>query len=330
MNMSDDYEVLSVDQLLAELEISGYAAHPELIRALLDRAPEVVPGLLELLAADPDEGWPDDDPRWYRDAHAGLLLCALRETAALPIFARLLRAQERDGLSEWYGIALPWYYGPLAVSTLVGLAQDTGAPDNARFAALDMLSFIGVHHPDQGEPIAEALRALLPPFDKQGQPVLTPEEREDPPTLWTWVANGLMNLRDAASRPQVEALFEAGAIYGYVFGGLKDYLAVFKPDAPPPLYAQYSYDILKEYETLYQQSQAEAAQLKDTDVLPEAAQDLPQALEKRAVGEAERPARAQAEPAPVRLAGEPVKVGRNDPCLCGSGKKYKKCCGRRQ
>ena len=23
-----------------------------------------------------------------------------------------------------------------------------------------------------------------------------------------------------------------------------------------------------------------------------------------------------------------VKVGRNEPCLCGSGKKYKKCCGR--
>jgi uncharacterized protein YecA (UPF0149 family) len=24
---------------------------------------------------------------------------------------------------------------------------------------------------------------------------------------------------------------------------------------------------------------------------------------------------------------EHVKVGRNDPCPCGSGKKYKKCCG---
>ena len=23
-----------------------------------------------------------------------------------------------------------------------------------------------------------------------------------------------------------------------------------------------------------------------------------------------------------------AKVGRNDPCPCGSGKKYKKCCGR--
>ena len=26
--------------------------------------------------------------------------------------------------------------------------------------------------------------------------------------------------------------------------------------------------------------------------------------------------------------GSPMKVGRNDPCPCGSGKKYKKCCGR--
>jgi preprotein translocase subunit SecA len=30
--------------------------------------------------------------------------------------------------------------------------------------------------------------------------------------------------------------------------------------------------------------------------------------------------------APVRNDGP--KVGRNDPCPCGSGKKYKKCCGQ--
>lgn len=27
------------------------------------------------------------------------------------------------------------------------------------------------------------------------------------------------------------------------------------------------------------------------------------------------------------VAPDAAKVGRNDPCLCGSGKKYKKCCG---
>jgi len=31
-------------------------------------------------------------------------------------------------------------------------------------------------------------------------------------------------------------------------------------------------------------------------------------------------------PQKTRIAGE--KVGRNDPCPCGSGKKYKKCCGQ--
>ena len=36
-------------------------------------------------------------------------------------------------------------------------------------------------------------------------------------------------------------------------------------------------------------------------------------------------AEAQAKAKPVRTG---PKVGRNDPCPCGSGKKYKKCCGR--
>lgn len=31
---------------------------------------------------------------------------------------------------------------------------------------------------------------------------------------------------------------------------------------------------------------------------------------------------------PVRFIIENRKVGRNDPCPCGSGKKYKQCCGR--
>ena len=32
--------------------------------------------------------------------------------------------------------------------------------------------------------------------------------------------------------------------------------------------------------------------------------------------------------AEIQAATKPKKVGRNDPCPCGSGKKYKKCCGR--
>jgi len=31
---------------------------------------------------------------------------------------------------------------------------------------------------------------------------------------------------------------------------------------------------------------------------------------------------------PLTVAREGPKIGRNEPCPCGSGKKYKKCCGR--
>ena len=35
-----------------------------------------------------------------------------------------------------------------------------------------------------------------------------------------------------------------------------------------------------------------------------------------------------AEPGMIEVVRSEMKTGRNDPCPCGSGKKYKKCCGR--
>ena len=47
---------------------------------------------------------------------------------------------------------------------------------------------------------------------------------------------------------------------------------------------------------------------------------------------ADRPAAAQQDPQQMGKKVKPIvaeqKIGRNDPCPCGSGKKYKKCCGR--
>jgi preprotein translocase subunit SecA len=50
-----------------------------------------------------------------------------------------------------------------------------------------------------------------------------------------------------------------------------------------------------------------------------------------AAGSAPRPARVGGDDAPVKtVRREEPKVGRNDPCPCGSGKKYKKCHGANQ
>jgi len=54
-----------------------------------------------------------------------------------------------------------------------------------------------------------------------------------------------------------------------------------------------------------------------------AEQGHPERKEVKGRGEAAPPASAG-----VRSGGHSRKIGRNDPCICGSGKKYKKCCGR--
>jgi uncharacterized protein len=59
------------------------------------------------------------------------------------------------------------------------------------------------------------------------------------------------------------------------------------------------------------------------DRLDEAAAEIPRAillLRKIAQIRANRPSRVQQTPR--------SKIGRNDPCPCGSGKKYKRCCGQ--
>ncbi len=43
-----------------------------------------------------------------------------------------------------------------------------------------------------------------------------------------------------------------------------------------------------------------------------------------------QPDREATEPRGVTVRRDGAKVGRNDPCPCGSGKKYKKCCGQQQ
>jgi len=79
------------------------------------------------------------------------------------------------------------------------------------------------------------------------------------------------------------------------------------------------------------------AHLAETEVLPQAF-ELGQALEanlaefERAVRTGDPHGHAHAAPAgapPARpIVNRAPKVGRNDPCPCGSGKKFKACCAR--
>jgi preprotein translocase subunit SecA len=64
---------------------------------------------------------------------------------------------------------------------------------------------------------------------------------------------------------------------------------------------------------------------QDSDAQPKSVQDVFASMMSQVAG---RPVRAVRNPAAAPNGAPMPAVGRNDPCPCGSGKKYKKCCGR--
>lgn len=314
-----DYDSLSADELLTALEQAGRTPDLDLVRACLKRKEELTPGLLEMLAEGVDENWEPYAPRWYRQVHAGLLLIAFQEPAALPIFAEIFRDKERENLIEWFGTELP-AYGPTATQMAIDLLNDTSAHDYARFASTEILTAIALHHPGERERILEALRALLPPL-KDGILVLPPGTSFQ--EIWAWVASALADLRDTVSQPQIVALYKRGLIDDSVMGGLKDYLACFKPDAHPPRAASREYDILRTYKRLHQQAAREAkSRAKATQRAP-TSQPAPTPSDPQTTSYGQPTT-------PEPFVRSQPKVGRNDPCPCGSGRKYKHCCGKRR
>ena len=128
--VEDKYTSASPEHLLEALEQAGRTPDRALLEACLDRREALIPGLLKVLEAGieqgDDEAWDKDDPRWYREVHAGLFLIAFREEKALPLFADVFRDEERDTLLEWFERAFV-HYGPPAVDMLIDLLKDRNA-----------------------------------------------------------------------------------------------------------------------------------------------------------------------------------------------------------
>ncbi len=328
MKTKTNYRALSANELLLALELADRTPDLELVRACLDRREYLTPGLLSMLAAGPDPAWDDEDPRHFRDIHAGLLLCAFREPAALPIFGQVFRDKAREYMLEWFNQDLPVAYGPSALPTLVELMNDTSTYDYPRYSAMGMLAIIAHNHPEERETIVESLRAMLPPLTDDG--TLPPGTKYS--ELWTWIAYSLLELRDTDSQSQVVALYHASMIDEWIIGNEQEYLASFQQAIRKP---PRTYDVLDAYKELHRQAEEEARWKAKAEKL--AAQEAQRradaarrAAEKQARGEKRarrRAGRAAATPRPATRTQQ--KVGRNAPCPCGSGRKYKHCCGKR-
>jgi len=99
--------------------------------------------------------------------------------------------------------------------------------------------------------------------------------------------------------------------------GQRDPLVEFKKEA---------FDLFEELqENIDRQSVRKVLSLWPAGMMKRADQPVGQAVRPGLAGLS--PAPAQQTQAPVTVKREDPKIGRNDDCPCGSGKKYKKCCG---
>jgi hypothetical protein len=292
-----NYNDLTPAELIHKLNTAGRYPHPGLISAVWEQRAKPETLLLAIFNEAFDDDWPSgDDPRWHRFVHAGKFLLAWQNTNALPTFARLYATdnEEKQNWCEWFEEDL-LHFGPPIIPYLQPIISKDSDNiwDYGKGLSGSILTKIATYHPETRAEITATFRAQLPSLDA------IPSAHDE---MWGNWATELDELADAASRDHTLALADASVLSREYFGKqfyLRDINRGFKPQKSPQ-----SYDIRTDYQKRYEGEQEWKKRLARE--------------RERQRGQRIRAVKARTEP----------KVGRNAPCPCGSGKKYKKCHGR--
>ena len=247
-------------------------------------------GMVDALRAvvrDPSAWEPRKAPENMLPVHALLLLGAMADPRALP---DILWATRTHDMAQYTSDSMPEVlavFGPSAMPDLSALAWDPTAPAYARTAALRAMYLVACDHPSRRDEVVTALTDILRGCT----------EPDDDLALYTACI-----LEDVATAEAIAAIADAVArdlLYGE-FDGVADAIvegsgwqwSTFERDPMQHFGPGGTLDHLRET----QRRSADARLLAEATARPTATRAAP-------------------------------KVGRNDACPCGSGKKYKKCCG---
>jgi uncharacterized protein len=294
---------MDVETAIRAFASAGHDLPREAMRWALDRWDEAAPGLLGVL-----ERYADGTDRSEEAAGAVFFILHLaaerRETRAFAPLCRLLRDAKAldavlgDGVTTTLSrILIGTYDGDL--EALKGVIEAEEADEYARAGALEVLAYLAATGRVARE---EAEAYLLHLYD-----ALRPQHES---FVWSgWVlAVGLLGLE--ALSDVVRRAFERGLIDPMVMGYEHFREDLGRTLADPERMAGFRYDNIAPLEDA-------AGELSRWYAFSEGA--------KR--DRARQSQVAAFDPPPRGPAFNPYKhVGRNDPCPCGSGKKFKKCC----
>jgi hypothetical protein len=313
---------------------------PDLLDLLVTEEDRVTLELIQELAGradaiEPLSAWLRDETRWReaRDGewwsfyHAFTILCLTRRPEALDAMLQGYSwacVEDFDWLTEISPAAFA-HFGEAAVEPLINFLLVTRAldpeliyPPGLRSQLVTALTRIALEQPAVQPRVAEFV------ISRYVDPV-----EHDPAFLGFIAGDALLLDREAALEP-LRAAFARDAVDETVSGGYEETLAWFVPEEQRGDW-EYHQDLLRFYEPAeIERRQQRWRHERDAEEIRAQNQrakenahrlgwDVP---DEPAVPTGYLPTHAGT------VVREVDKVGRNEPCPCGSGKKYKKCCGK--
>ena len=239
--------------------------------------------------------WTAEPPEWWAPVHATYALGAIGgATVLVPLLAALRWSDAYD--NEWVTEDLPSILGSmgeLSFDALIAVLHDRSAGWSARSIAMDALGSQALRNPQREEEVVKHLgRVLRDATEEHGA-------RRS-------AAFVLLDFRRADYRKELNAIAENEVRWQEQH---PDYHPAFTPDevrrdltSPRVGLEVYQHDWLD----FYDPAEIRRRQQRASDE--------------------ERRSRPEAASPPAGTPRDAVIIGRNDPCPCGSGKPYKRCC----
>jgi len=279
----------STEELVWQFARSGLDVDRVLVDELLGRAGEAIPYLAEIL--DEDKYWCLDEEKLgagWAPISALHLLAAIAHPDGLEPILRVLHRRP-DDLDDWLTEAIPSIlacFGLAAVEPVKELVSNRYLDVYVRVAGSEALTLIAREHSNCKDEVIGFFHRILG------------REGEDE-TFLSFCVGDLAELKDPNSKPIIRSLFDGGRIDEEIITWT----------CVEDIYQTWGDDLLARKEDPMR------------FFSPENLSYL------RKINEPQSEDRTQSTASwSVREEPEKRKVGRNDPCPCGSGKKYKKCC----
>jgi len=272
------------------------------------------------------KNYEDQEKWWEFPTHALYMLIELKATASLPTILKLLK-QEASFTDYWFGDAITedfwqvlYHLGDGAFSLFKDLVVQPGDWVNRIIPGTTLVQ-IALHQPEKRAKIITWFDEILDAFI-----AMEAENTALNGEVISTIVCDLIELQATELLPKIKLLNDEGHVYRGIAG---DYTSIEKDmNGEKSAYSKRKIadSIYDRYEEVmswhgYRMRYDEAYKKKNTYSAPKIVErSTPSEHLSNKTTDYYSPANSIV---PVRTE---KKVGRNEPCPCGSGKKYKKCC----